>query len=817
MFKASLQTAIRSFTKRKGYSLLNLLGLTIGIICCLLIFEYVAYERSYDSYNKNANRIYRVQESDYQGGRLEVRWASTSPAVGPTLKKDFPEIENFCRLIQWNVQLINPANNALFSEQKSYMADNSTLSVLQMPLVKGNPATALTVVNTIVLSEKTARKYFGNENPIGKTLYNEVADERRPLEVTGVFKDLPSNSHLVIDMLISYPTVRHYIGADKNPKDPTETIWTWSDYYTYIQLKPGTDWKALQAKLPDFINRHYNSLPENKAQNDYYTLELYPLADIHLHSHYGEEAEANGDGSSVSFIFLIAFFIAAIAWVNYINLATARSLERAREVGVRKVLGALRTDLIRQFLVESLLLNGLALILALIIAWSISPLFNHLAGRTIDTPIFLPLTYWQIFAALFIVGAFLSGLYPAFVLSRYNPVSVLKGLFKNTASGQFLRKGLIIGQFAASILLIAGTIIVYNQVHYMRSQTLGININQTLVVPGTGSLGDSVFKTLYPAFRQDILGLNDVSAITGTSDVPGTEITWSTNWQRLKGNPKKNYTLHQLSVDFDYFKYYGVKLIAGRTFSKDFPTDNKAVILNESAILEFGYAKPEDAIGETLHGNQDQIGAVHVIGVAADFHQEGLQRSIQPLAVLMGQGTSNFYSVRINPANAPQTIAAIKTVWQRHFPADPFRYFFLDEYFNKQYVENERFGAVFGLFAGLAIVIACLGLLGLSAYNVIQRTKEIGIRKILGASTNHLLFILSRDFLLLVGFAFLIAVPITWWAMNNWLQEFAYRIHIGWWIFAIAGALAFSIALLTVGLQALKATLANPVKSLRTE
>jgi putative ABC transport system permease protein len=817
MFKASLQTAIRSFTKRKGYSLINLLGLTIGIICCLLIFEYVAYERSYDSYNKNANRIYRVQESDYQGGRLEVRWASTSPAVGPTLKKDFPEIENFCRLIQWNVQLINPANNALFSEQKSYMADNSTLSVLQMPLVKGNPATALTVVNTIVLSEKTARKYFGNENPIGKTLYNEVADERRPLEVTGVFKDLPSNSHLVIDMLISYPTVRHYIGADKNPKDPTETIWTWSDYYTYIQLKPGTDWKALQAKLPDFINRHYNSLPENKAQNDYYTLELYPLADIHLHSHYGEEAEANGDGSSVSFIFLIAFFIAAIAWVNYINLATARSLERAREVGVRKVLGALRTDLIRQFLVESLLLNGLALILALIITWSISPLFNHLAGRTIDTPIFLPLTYWQIFAALFIVGAFLSGLYPAFVLSRYNPVSVLKGLFKNTASGQFLRKGLIIGQFTASILLIAGTIIVYNQVHYMRSQTLGININQTLVVPGTGSLGDSVFKTLYPAFRQDILGLNDVSAITGTSDVPGTEITWSTNWQRLKGNPKKNYTLRQLSVDFDYFKYYGVKLIAGRTFSKDFPTDNKAVILNESAIREFGYAKPEDAIGETLHGNQDQIGAVHVIGVAADFHQEGLQRSIQPLAVLMGQGTSNFYSVRINPANAPQTIAAIKTVWQRHFPADPFRYFFLDEYFNKQYVENERFGAVFGLFAGLAIVIACLGLLGLSAYNVIQRTKEIGIRKVLGASTNHLLFILSRDFLLLVGFAFLIAVPITWWAMNNWLQEFAYRIHIGWWIFAIAGALAFSIALLTVGLQALKATLANPVKSLRTE
>jgi putative ABC transport system permease protein len=817
MLKSIFKIAVRNFTKRKTYSILNLLGLTIGITCCLLIFEYVAYERSYDSYNKNATRIYRVQESDYQGGRLEVKWASTSPAVGPTLKKDFPEIENFCRLIQWNVQLINPANNAVFSEQKVYMADNSALSILQMPLIKGNPANALTGVNKIILSEKTAQKYFGNQNPIGKTLYNEVADDRRPLEVTGVFKDLPSNSHLVIDMLISYQTVRRYIGADKNPNDPTETTWTWSDYYTYIQLKPGADWHALQAKLPDFVNRHYNSRPENKANNDYYTLELYPLTDIHLYSHYSEEAEANGDGSSVSFLFLIAFFIAAIAWVNYINLATARSLERAREVGVRKVLGALRKDLIRQFLAESLLLNGLALIFALIIAWSVSPFFNQLSGRTIDTPIFLPPTYWQIFAAFFVGGAFLSGLYPAFVLSRYNPVSVLKGLFKNTAGGQFLRKGLIIGQFAASILLIAGTIIVYNQVHYMRSQTLGININQTLVVPGTGSLGDSVFKTLYPAFQQDILGLKDVRAITGTSDVPGTEITWSTNWQRLKGNPKKNYTLRQLSVDYDYFKYYGVKLIAGRAFSKDFPTDNKAVILNESAIREFGYAKPEDAIGETLHGNQDQIGTVHVIGVAADFHQEGLQRSIQPLAILMGQGTSNFYSIRINSANTPQTIAAVKTVWAHHFPQDPFRYFFLDEYFNKQYVENERFGTVFGLFAGLAIVIACLGLLGLSAYNVIQRTKEIGIRKVLGASSQHLLFILSRDFLLLVALAFVIAVPLTWWAMNSWLQEFAYRIHIGWLTFAIAGILAFGIALFTVGLQALKATLANPVKSLRTE
>jgi putative ABC transport system permease protein len=737
--------------------------------------------------------------------------------VGPALKKEFPQIENFCRLWQQGFQFVNPLNNTRFHEDKSYIADNSALDILHMPLIKGNQATALKSAYKVVLSETTARKYFGNEDPIGKTLVYENDGNRQPLEVTGVFQSLPSDSHLIIDVLVSYSTLRHYIGADPPSEDYSETAWSWSDYYTYIVLKKGADVKALEAKLPDFMSRHYNSLPEHKSQNDYNLLQLLPLTDIHLYSHYGEEAEANGDGSSVSFLFMIAFFIAAIAWINYINLATARSLERAREVGVRKVLGALRTDLIRQFLVESLLLNSLALLLALVIGWSVSPLFNQLTGRTIHTPLLLPLTYWQIFTALFISGTFLSGIYPAFMLSRYHPVAVLKGLFKNSTGGQLLRKGLIVGQFTASILLMAGTIIVYNQVHFMRSRELGINIDQTLVVNGVFSMKDTTYGDIFPAFRQDLLSLKDVKGTTGTSDVPGTEITWSTDWQRLRGNPKKNYTLRHLGVDYDYAKYYGLKIIAGRNFSKDFPTDKKGVILNESAIREFGYARPEDAIGELLHANQGSIDTVHVIGVAKDFHQEGLQKAIAPLAIVMRLPHPNFYSIRINTANAPQTIAGIATVWQRHFPADPFRYFFLDDYFNRQYAENERFGTVFGLFAGLAIIIACLGLLGLSAYNVIQRTKEIGIRKVLGASVQNLLFILSRDFLLLVVFAFVIAVPITWWAMNSWLQEFAYRIHIGWWIFAIAGALALSIALLTVGFQALKATLANPVKSLRTE
>lgn len=817
MLKSFLLIAVRNFSKRKGYSILNLLGLTIGITCCLLIFEYVAYERSYDNFHPNADRIFRIQENDYQNGRFTVNWASTSPAIGPALKKDFPEIESSCRLFQQGFQLTNPLNNARFHEQKSYIADASVLSFFHLPLSMGNAATALQGVGKMVLSQTLAHKYFGSENPIGKTLYYENGGRHEPLEVTGVFADLPANSHLVIDLLISYPTLRQYTGAGNGSIDYTETAWTWSDYYTYIRLKPGADWHALQAKLGGFMNRHFNSLPEQKNNNDYITLQLFPLTDIHLYSHYGEEAEANGDGSSVTFLFLIAFFIAAIAWINYINLATARSLERAREVGVRKVLGALRFDLVRQFMMESLLLNSVALVLALLAAWSVSPLFARLTGRSIHYPFFLPMQYWGALAALFISGTFLSAVYPALSLSRYHPVAVLKGFFKNSSGGVFLRKMLIVGQFTASILLIAGTIIVYDQVHYMRSQELGANIDRTLVVNGVFSMKDSTYKSIYPAFRQGILNLKDVKGITGSSDVMGTEITWSTDWQRVRQSPKKNHTLRHLSVDYDFIGNYGLKVIAGRGFSKDFPTDKNGVLLNETAVRQLGYAKPEEAIGELLHGNQSQIDTVHVIGVVADYHHEGLQKTIAPLALLLRLPNPNFYSIRINSSNTARVVAEVKKVWDAQFNGEPFQYFFLDDYFNRQYAENERFAAVFGLFAALAIFIACLGLLGLSAYNVIQRTKEIGVRKVLGASVRHLLYILSRDFLLLVGLAILIAIPLTWWIMNSWLETFAYRIRIGVWIFAVAGILAFTTALVTIGIQALKACMANPVDSLRTE
>ena len=525
MLQSFLKIAFRNFFKRKGFALMNIAGLAIGITCCLLIFEYVAYERSYDKFNEKADRIFRVQDEEYQNGRLVVPCAAAMPGVAPFMKREFPEVEEAGRLRKVELLLGNDVRNIHFNEPTVYYADESMIDILNIQFVNGDSKTALLQPGKIIISEEAARKYFGGENPLGKILSVHSSGNTRPLEVTGVFKDYPSNAHLKLSVIVSYKTYSQVIGSYGNPDDVLETSFGWTDFYTYILLRKGTDPKRLETKLPDFIDRHYNNLPENKSVGDRYSLSLMPLKNIHLYSHYTEEAEANGDGQSVTFLFLIAFFIICIAWINYINLATARSLERAREVGVRKVLGALRGDLIGQFMLESLLLNLIALIVAIIITLSINPLFSELSGRSLPSLLNIPADYREYFLILLLVGIFLSGIYPALVLSRYMPVTVLKGIFKNAAGGQWLRKVLIVGQFAASIILIAGTMIVYRQMHYMQNQDLGANINETVVIKGaSGGLGDSTYRDVYTAFKDDILKLPGVKTITSSSAIMGEEI-----------------------------------------------------------------------------------------------------------------------------------------------------------------------------------------------------------------------------------------------------------------------------------------------------
>ena len=814
MIKNYLKIAFRNLYKRKGYSLLNIVGLAIGITCCLLIFQYVAHERGYDKFEPDANRIIRLRLDSYQQGKLSWQSATIYPAFGPTMKKDFPEVEDFCRLHDAELLLSNEEKHVKFSELKGYYADPSFLNMFHVQLTKGNPQTALDAPDKLLLSETMAKKYFGNEEPLGKKLVLRDPDYTRIFEVTGVFKEFPSNSHLIVNHLASYATLGSIGRNYGDTSNATETSWGWYDFYTYLQLKPGTDLKKFESKFPAFCDRHINNLEYYKTNN--VKVEFYgmPLKDIHLYSNYNQEAEVNGNGRSVAFLFLIGFFILGIAWINYINLATARSVERAREVGIRKVMGALRTDLVTQFLSESLMLNLASLLIALGAVVLLTPAFNQMIGREVNAGFMLQAAYWWIFAIIFITGTLISGIYPAFVMSGYQPIKVLKGLFRNTSGGINLRKGLIVLQFATSVVLIAGTMIVYQQVSYMRKQQLGVNIQQTLVLDGAASLQDSLYQNTFQPFKTALLQQPGVKNMTASTSVMGKEILWTNDIRRLDGQNEGGVTLYHLGIDYDFIPSFEMKLVAGRNFSKDFPTDRKAAILNETAVRKLGFASPEKALNEKLLRGNDTLS---IVGVVQNFHQEGLRKSIDPQLILLRPNTRNAYSLKLASANMAKTIAAVKATWDNYFPNDPFNYYFLDEVYDQQYKADNLYGKVFTLFSFLAILIACFGLLGLSAYNILQRTKEIGIRKVMGASVQNVLFILSKEFMILVGISLLLAVPVAWWVMHNWLQEFAYRISIHWWVFVIAGLLAVLIALVTISFQAIKAAIANPVKSLRTE
>ncbi|HEX5154693.1 MAG TPA: ABC transporter permease [Parafilimonas sp.] len=811
MIRSYFKIAFRSLWKRKDYTVLNILGLTIGIASCILIFRYVAYEKTYDDFSK-ADQIVRLRLDTYQDEKLAWQSATVYPALAPNMKKDFPEIEAYCRLAPTELSLSNDERDVEFNERKGYYADPSFLSMFDVEIVQGNPENMLSGLNKIVLSADMSRRYFGNENPIGKVLTYRTPFFTRTFQVTGIFKP-PAHSHLVINYLLSYPTIGSFRMEFGDKSRPEETSWGWYQFYTYLLLKKGTDIKKLEAKFPSFCDRYINGLDWKKASHTRNEVYLIPLKNIHLQSHYLQEAEANGNEHSVSFLYLLGFLIPGIAWVNYINLSTARSLERAKEVGVRKVIGAGRLGLICQFLAESILINLVSFVFALIIAFGAGSWFSNLTGDIAMRRFYLPASYWMILSVMFIAGALLSGIYPAFVLSGFKPITVLKGLFKNSPGGQTLRKTLIVVQFATSVVLIAGTIIVYQQVNYMRSQPLGVNINQTLVLEGARSVKDSVYQGAFQPFKEGILQLPGVKNIAVSTSVMGQENTWSVAVARSGAANASSVNLDFLGVDYDFIPSYGMKMAAGRNFSNDFASDSNAAILNETAVRMLGFKSPEQAINQKVGSENGRT----IIGVVKDYHTESLNKVIEPGMLILRLKARDFYSVKIEAADMLPVIEAIHKKWNAYFPNDPFSYYFLDETFDQQYKADRQFGNAFGSFAGIAILIACIGLLGLSAYNVLQRTKEIGIRKVFGASVKNIVFILSKDIMYLVLIAFIVAVPVIWLVMHSWLKQFAYRIGISWWILALSGVIAFIIALTTVSFQAIKAARTNPVKSLRAE
>ena len=794
MIKNYFKIALRNLRRSPGFSFINIFGMAIGMAACLLILQYVTFERSYDDFHPDVANLYRIELDNYQNGKLAFRSATSYPAIAPTMKKDFPEVMETARLYDASSDVVT-YNNVHFREDNYYFADNSIFKVFNIDFLKGEPASALSDHGTVVMSETTARKYFGDQDPMGKT----VKLGQEPYIVRGVYKDYPKNSHLELDLIFSYLT------------DPdAQTNWGWYDFFTYVKLRPGTDPKKLEAKLPAMLMRHKTEAYRRSGNRD--VLLLQPVRDIHLYSNLNQEAEVNGNGKAVQFLLLIAFFILVIAWINYVNLATARALDRAKEVGIRKVVGADRTQLIRQFLLESFLLNLAAAFIALLIVSFVLPSFNELTARSLSLTQWSQPGLWAPVLTVLLMGSLLSGLYPAFVLSGFRPIAVLKGKLKSSTGGLALRQSLIVFQFGAAVVLIVGTLTVYRQLRFMQEQDLGFATDQMLVLRAPG-VTDSTYDSRASSFKTELVNAGLAQKVTASAYVPGIEILWTSSFRRKDQLTQQRLTLYNTAIDYDFLDAYQIKLAAGRNFSLKFGTDSSAVLLNEAAAELLGFDKPSDALNKELISGD----TLHIVGVVKNYHQQGLRTPHWPMLLRLRPASGRFYSLKVKAANLSQTVQAIKDRYDQFFPNNPFEYFFLDTFFDEQYRAERQFGLVFGLFAGLAIFVASLGLFGLAAFMAGQRTKEIGIRKVLGASVSNIFLLLSKDFLKLILVAFVLSIPVAWYLMSQWLSDFAYRTTIGAGVFVLAGVLALLIALITVSYQAIKAAVANPVTSLRME
>lgn len=793
MFRNYLKIAFRNLWRQRGFSLLNISGLAIGLTAGFLILLYVGFELSFDKFHSNSDRIYRVV-ADIKTPTETIEANIAAWAVAPNLEKQFPEVESAVRISDLN--MLVRKDEIKFQESDAFAVDSDFFNVFDFKLLQGDANNVLKDPFTIVLSETAAKKYFGNQNPVGQTL--KIMDEGYIATVTGLMEDIPENSHINADMVLSMTTYTKDLDRE------LDNQWSSYDAASYILLAENTNIKQLVSKLPDFLER--NSGLEMKESQMFVTLFLEPLKNVYLRSTRG--GAGGGSIDNIYIFSIVAIFILLIACINFINLTTARSVERAKEVGIRKVIGAEKRQLGLQFIGESVVIALFAFFAAIVLTAIAIPYFNDMAGKIVSDGIFAnPINVLTLFLISLGIGV-LAGIYPALVLSSFKPVSVLKGSFSTGNRGILLRKGLVITQFTISIALIIGTIIIYNQMNFMRNQELGFNKEQTLV------LGTSVS----PAQKELRYAIDNLPSVTSTSlgsSVPGEGNSAAYSEIENKNGDLQIANLDLYFVDENFIPQFDLKVVAGRAFSKEFATDSTdAMVVNERTVQLLGYSSPDEAIGADFKqwGRDGKI-----IGVVKDFHFRSLQQPISPLTMRLEPRRTDLIAVKVSPENIQQTIAAIESKWQTIMPDVPFDYYFLDQSFDEQYQTEERFGNLFLNFAALAILISCLGLLGLAAYSTLQRRREIGIRKVLGSTVSGIVNLLSLEFIKLVLISFFIAAPIAWFFMFYWLEDFAYRIDIQWWMFVLAGASALLIALLTVSFHAIKAAIVNPVKSLRTE
>ncbi|MBK7437346.1 MAG: ABC transporter permease [Saprospiraceae bacterium] len=806
MFNNYLKITWRNLLKNKTFSIINLVGLSVGIAAFLLIINYLRFEYSYDDMHKNGDRIFRVPMIVAEKDGKQQTFAFTYPALAPAMKKDFPEVEKAARFRRRG-GVVSNGDQRIIENGGIFFVDRDMFDIFSFTFKLGDSKNVFKELNDAIITEETAIKYFGKNDPLGKSL--KYANE--DYIVKGVLEDIPVNSHIRFNILLNYDKYIQLTDGSAN------TSWGWSDFYTYVLLKPGTSPKTVEAKFPAFTEQYMGA--DMRKSGFVQTFVLQPLKDIHTRSAYDYEMAGNGELGYLKYLAFAALFILIIAWINYINLSTARSIDRAKEIGVRKVAGAGQFQLIRQFLAESLFLNLLAIMIGLILFYLALPLFSELVQKDMVSLQTTSWRFWLPALGIFIFGAFLAGFYPAFVLASFQPIDAIKSSigFKSNQGGKtLLRKSLVVFQFVAAIILIAGAFGFYRQLRYMQHRDLGVDINQTLVINQTSNLDSSQIPA-YAGFIQDMKQYAAINSVTASTSVPGAEVGGSSSFTLKNSTVSKRCRV--LGIDKEFLPAYGLSLAGGRNFANETPIQDTAVIVNvlvnETAARIFGFIQPLDILSQEVSDGQAYY---KVIGVVKDFHQESLEYAFDPIVFYLGQ-ESDFgnFCLKFTTTDLPGLMAYVKQKWSSYFPQSPFSSFFLDERFSAQYNNAQLFASVLWVFTGIALLIACLGLLGLSIFTIAKRKKEISIRKVLGANVFQITSMITRDYLKLIWLAGIIALPISFILVNNWIKKYAFHIDLGWWFFIIPLALIVLVALTTVMVQSIKAGLANPIKNLRSE
>ena len=814
-----LTVAYRNLLRNKAFSIINIVGLAVGMTACLFILQYVHFEKSYDTFHTQVDNIYRVTMDRYVGGEFKFKSAKTYPAIAPRLNEDFGEVVDYVRLLPDHGILADELTDKRFNEDKIFFADASFFNIFSIDLLQGAPNDVLKAPNMIALSQSTALKYFGNEEAVGRILNFYRDDGTQEIyKVTGVFKDFPANSHISCDALISYSTLLQRYAGNNSDWRPAEDSWQVDNYYTYVLLDGNAVASQLEKKFPGFFNRYKGEL--FKARDIREELRLQPLREIHLYSDLQSEIGTTGNYKLVYYLELIAAFVLIMAWINYVNLTTAKATERAKEVGIRKVFGSQRTQLVSQFLFESVVTNMLALLLSLMFYELALPFFQTLAGSVLPTTIFENMFVLGIVLVLSVSGIALSSFYPVLVLAGWKPISALKGRVISQNLRFNLRKGLVLFQLTATILMIAGVLTIRRQITFMKSQHLGFDTERLVVLKAASYLNEGTeqaYEGRSVSFKNSLLKHPQVVNVTESGFIPGQEIVWRQGMVRRVGSePSAANTYHVFAVDERFFETYDMEVVAGQVFSQAFiPSD--AIVINEAAAHHLGFTKGSDAIGEEIYVEIDGHSKGRISGVIKNYHHLSLSNNFQPQIFFYRAATWSYFTVKVAGQNLPEEINVIEEEFAKAFPDNPFGYFFMDQFFDAQYQADQRFGKIFGLFSFLAIFISGMGLFGLSSYTIMQRTKEIAVHKVLGASIAQIIKLLSKDLLKLVLLAGVLTLPITYIAANNWLAGYAFHIELTWWLLVTPIALALLLTSATIGIQTVTAARASSSKSLRYE